>query len=172
MAVHASTIGNQVWDTVDGDLVVAGSVLYPILYTDTQVTIVVGHTDCGAIKAAYSAVVDNTEPVSPGIKKRIALLKPVIEEGLANKRVTSSPQRDVIDRLVEYNVDRQIDFLQHNSEIPADELLSGFVYDFHGRYGSSPGRAYLTNVNGQTNVESIREMLPIEYRDHVHRLVE
>jgi Carbonic anhydrase len=42
-----STIGNQVWDRVDGELVVNGSVAYPLTYTGTETAVVVGHTAVG-----------------------------------------------------------------------------------------------------------------------------
>ena len=165
-----STIGNQVWDTHEGDLVVDGSVLYPIVNTETRVTAVVGHTGCGAITAALSAVRGDVD-APDGIEKWLALLTPVIEDGLAEDRIDAEDENALINQLVEYNVDRQIQFLLESPDVPEDERIFGFVYDFQGVYGEERGRAYLVNVNGETDVETIRKEVQHEYRECVKRLI-
>jgi len=46
-------IGNRViQETAEGP-VVSGDVLYPIVHTGTETAVVVGHTGCGAVTAAY-----------------------------------------------------------------------------------------------------------------------
>ena len=84
-----STIGNQVWDRHDGDLVVDGSVLYPIVHTDTRVTVVVGHTGCGAVTAALEATREGLD-APPGIEKWVELLVPVVESALAASTPTEA----------------------------------------------------------------------------------
>ena len=168
-----STIGNQVWDHHDGERVVDGSVLYPISYTETGVTIVVGHTGCGAVTAALEAVraggIDESTP--PGITKWIELLVPVVEDGLESEGIDPSRDVPVVDQLVEYNVDRQIEFLVESEDVPDDESIFGFVYDFQEIYGDCRGRAYLVNVDGTTNVEILREQVPDGFDSYVERLV-
>jgi carbonic anhydrase len=48
----------------------------------------------------------------------------------------------VVDRLVEYNVREQVDFVATQT----DAAVYGFVYDIHHRYGDEDGRAYLVAV--------------------------
>ncbi|MFW6435567.1 MAG: carbonic anhydrase [Halovenus sp.] len=165
-----SNIGNQVWDRHDGEVVVDGSLLYPMTYTETKMALVVGHTGCGAITAALEVAQNGgKDPLPPGVEKWVDLLQPVVEDGLADDRV--DPGRDVslVDQLVEYNVDRQVEFLVESDDVPDDVTVYGFVYDFQGVYGDRRGRAYLVNAEGDT--EQLDELVPAEYADHVKRLL-
>ncbi len=166
-----STIGNQVWDRHDGERVVDGSVLYPLVKTDTDVAVVVGHTGCGAITAALESVQEEGGELPPGIAKWVSFLEPVIEAGLEDERV--GPERDVglVDLLVEFNVDRQVAFLQESPDVPEGVDVFGFVYDFQGVYGEVPGRAYLVNAEGETDEAALRDRLPSRLTDHVARLL-
>lgn len=165
-----SNIGNQAWDTVDGDKVVDGNLLYPIAHTDTRTIAVVGHTSCGAITAAYQAVTDGIEEPK-GIEKYVDLLTPVVEDALEHEIVdTDANDQTVINQLVEYNVDRQIAFLQNQDDIPDHVDLYGFVYDFQEVYGDRNGALYLVNVNGTRDVAAINEHIPGELDEHVDRL--
>ena len=166
-----STIGNQVWDYLDGDLVVDGSVLYPIAFTDTKVAVVVGHTGCGAVTAALESVRTGSFEAPPGVTKWVELLAPVIESGLDDVRVDENRETRLVDQLVEYNVDRQVAFLNENSDVPQDVTVYGFVYDFQGVYGDVPGRAYLVNADGETDLDTLRDTVPTEYEDHSRRLL-
>ncbi len=166
-----STIGNQVWDIQDGERVVDGSLLYPMVNTETDVTLVVGHTGCGAVTAALDAVQNGAGDVPPGIEKWVDLLVPVVEAGLDDERVDADRDVSLVDQLVEYNVDRQIEFLLESDDVPETETVYGFVYDFQGVYGDDRGRAYLVNVDGETDVATLRERAPAEYHDAVDRLL-
>jgi carbonic anhydrase len=176
-----STIGNQAWDRVDGDLVVDGSVLYPIAAAGTRVAVVVGHTGCGAVTAALEAVQaasdaadgddddDATHP--PGIAKWVESLVPVVEEGLADDRVDPDADASLVDQLVEYNVDRQVAFLRGNDDVPDEVAVYGFVYDFQRVYGDVPGRAYLTNADGETDPAALAGVVPDAAAARVRRLL-
>ena len=164
-----STIGNQVWDECDGDLVVDGSVLYPIEYTDTDVTLVVGHTGCGAVTAALEAVEEDVDaPV--GVTKWVELLVPVMEDGLAADRIDPDNEASLVDQLVEYNVDRQVQFLLDSDDVPDEESIYGLIYDIQGVYGPRPGRTYLVNADGDTDTESLRALVPPSHADAVRRV--
>jgi carbonic anhydrase len=153
-----STIGNQVWDREDGDLIVDGSLLYPLVNTGTEVVAVVGHTGCGAVTAALEAVQGESGAVPPGIAKWVDLLKPVVEDGLADDRVDPDRSASLVDQLVEYNVDRQVQFLRDSEPVPESVSIYGFVYDFQQVYGEVPGRTYLVNADGETDVETLSEL--------------
>ncbi|MFW5974565.1 MAG: carbonic anhydrase [Natrialbaceae archaeon] len=167
-----SSLGNQAWDRHEGELVVDGSLLYPIAYTGTDVALVVGHTGCGAVTAALDAVREGSDGTTPpGIAKRIELLVPVVEDGLEDERVDPDREAGLVDQLVEYNVDRQIEFLRESETVPGDTSLFGFVYDFQGVYGDTPGRAYLVNDGGETDTDLLRERVPEGFESHVARLL-
>jgi carbonic anhydrase len=169
-----SNIGNQVRDRVrvDGEtrIVVDGSLLYPVVHTGTRTVAVVGHTQCGAVTAAYDHVTDGgSEPA--GIQKLVDMLVPVVEDALdAGAVETAETRAETIDRLVEYNVDSQVAFLRASEDIPDDAGVYGFVYDFHGRYGGPEGRIYLVNADGDRDVEDLRERVGASVRDQVARL--
>ncbi|MFB6093829.1 MAG: carbonic anhydrase [Halanaeroarchaeum sp.] len=101
-----STIGNQVWDRVEGEREIDDSVLYPLVETGTRVAVVVGHTGCGAVTAALEAVRGDGDDAPPGLAKWIEMLVPVVETGLADDRVRPDRDADLVDQLVEFNVDR------------------------------------------------------------------
>ena len=183
-----STIGNQVWDRHQGRRIVDGSVLYPMAYAGTAVTVVVGHTGCGAVTAALEAVRDPSDrcgdgdetpngddvdgpDAPPGVAKWIELLIPVVESGLEDDRVDPNRSASLVDQLVEYNVDRQVEFLLSSDDVPDEETVYGFVYDFQGVYGDVRGRAYLVNADGESDAEALRGLVPDSFTDHVRRLL-
>jgi carbonic anhydrase len=165
-----SNIGNQVWDERDGELVVDGSVLYPLSYSDTEVALVVGHTGCGAVTAALDAIQDDDK--SPAdLGRWVEHLVPIVTDGLDDDRIGTDADASLVDQLVEYNVDRQVAFLQESQEVPPETDIYGFVYDFQGVYGETRGRAYLVNANGETETDSLRELVPGNLGGHVDRLL-
>ena len=168
-----SNVGNQAWDDHDGERVVNGNLLYPVAHTGTGTVAVVGHTGCGAVTAAYRAVTGDADADYPGIEKWVQLLVPVVEEALATGAVDAdAPDESAINRLVEYNVDRQVDFLRDADAVPDETNVYGFVYDFQRVYGDVPGRTYLVNHEGETDAAAIVDRVPAAYEDHVRRLLD
>ncbi|RQH00736.1 carbonic anhydrase [Natrarchaeobius oligotrophus] len=167
-----SNIGNQVWDDDDGTRIVDGGVLYPIHHAGTDAAAVVGHTGCGAVTAAYRVATGDEPPGPRGVDKWVDMLVPVVEEGLESGLVDADADDEmVINQLVEYNVDRQASFLRASDDVPDAVDVYGFVYDFQGVYGNEDGRAYLVNVNGETDPDAIAELLPDGYETTVHSLL-
>lgn len=174
-----SNIGNLAWDRHADEYVVDGSLLYPLVHTGTQTAVVVGHTGCGAVTAAYRSVTDGTDGGesdfghAPGIAKRVALLTPVVEEALDRGIVDATvPEHTAVNRLVEFNVDRQAAFLRNADVVPDEVSVHGCVYDFQDIYGDVRGRAYLIDLDGITKPDAIREALPPAYASHARRLLE
>ncbi|RQG95182.1 carbonic anhydrase [Natrarchaeobius chitinivorans] len=167
-----SNIGNQVWDDDDGDRIVDGGVLYPIYHAETDVVTVVGHTGCGAVTAAYGAAIGGDRPGPRGVDKWVEMLVPVVEAGLESDLVDADADEEtVVNQLVEYNVDHQVRFLRDSGDVPDDVDIYGFVYDFQGVYGNEDGRAYLVNVNGETDPDAIAEILPEGYETTTESLL-
>lgn len=167
-----SVIGNQTWDEVDGERVVEGSLLFPLLAGSTRVAAIVGHTQCSAVTAAYDRVQGNEPSHPPGVEKWIDFLVPVVEDGLESDLVDTDRDRDVVvDQLVEYNVRRQVRFVGDSPDVPHDTSVLGFVYDFTGRYEGERGRAYLVSVDGESDPSVLRDQVPEEARSAVRSLL-
>lgn len=153
-----SNIGNRVIQRTDAGDVVSGDVLYPVVHTETALVIVVGHTGCGAITAAYDALTTGvSEP--PGITHCIELLTPYLEPGVP-RLPTDLSRSAAVNRLVEYNVDRQIEHLQSSESIPETVTLAGVVYDFQDVYSDRRGEVHVINMNGTGTVTELRDQHP------------
>ena len=167
----AGNIGNRVVQEEDGESVVSGDVLYPIAHTETKTAVVMGHTGCGAVTATYDALTTPeglNEP--PGIGHCLDLLKPHVKPAL--ELLDDDLERgEAINRLVEYNVDRQVDFLLHSNQIPEAVNCVGVVYDFQDAYSGKRGEVHVINANGETNVETLKSDHP-EIDSHIERLWE
>lgn len=157
-------IGNRVVQRTDAGEVVSGDVLYPVLHTDTDLVIIVGHTGCGAITATYEDLTGGvSEP--PGISHCIGLLAPLLEAGV--EALPSDVNRtDAVNRLVEYNVDRQVERLETSDDIPPKVTVVGVVYDFQDVYAGRRGEAHVINIDGETEVEKLRD----EYQEIAPRI--
>jgi carbonic anhydrase len=164
-----STIGNRVVQRTDAGTVVSGDVLYPIAHTDTRTAIVVGHTGCGAVTAAYDDLTDGlSEP--PGIEYCLDLLESQLADGV--EALPSDLERgEAINRLVEYNVDRQVECLVESDDVPDDVDVVGVVYDFQDVYGGRRGEVHVVNVDGETDVRALRDDHP-EIAPRIDRLWE
>ncbi|GAA0198817.1 carbonic anhydrase [Haladaptatus pallidirubidus] len=151
-------IGNRVVQRTDAGEVVSGDVLYPVAHTGTDTIIVVGHTGCGAVTATYDELTDGvSEPA--GIEHCLSLLKPRLESGVESLP-SNLARAEAVNRLVEYNVDRQVEFLADSDDVPAEVDAVGVVYDFQDAYSDRRGEVHVINVNGETAVEKLREEHP------------
>jgi carbonic anhydrase len=159
-------IGNRVVQRTAAGQAVSGDVLYPIEHTGTEIAVVVGHTGCGAVTATYDALTDGiAEP--DGIAHCLNLLKPHLEPGL--DRLPSDLSRPTaINHLVEYNVDRQVEFLRESRDVPDAVTVVGAVYDFQDVYDGRRGEIHVVNVDGEIDVETLRADHP-EIADRIDR---
>jgi len=151
-----SNIGNRVVQRTDGGEVVSGDVLYPLEHTGTEVAVVVGHTGCGAVTATYDALTvtgDLSEPA--GIEHCIDLLKSRLEGGV-EELPEDVDRTGAINRLVEYNVDRQVEALLESDDVPDGVTVVGVVYDFQDVYADRRGEVHVVNVDGGRSVEDLR----------------
>ena len=168
----SGNIGNRVVQRVpagDGGTrdVVSGDVLYPLAHTGTDTAVVVGHTGCGAVTATYDAITDGvSEPA--GIEHCIDLLRPRLEPGVA-ALPDGLDRNAAVNHLVEYNVDRQVEFLLESEDVPDDVTAVGVVYDFQDVYSELRGEVHVVNVDGETDVEALRDDHP-EIESRIRRL--
>ncbi|KTG10532.1 IcfA [Haloprofundus marisrubri] len=164
-----SNIGNRVVQRTDAGDVVSGDVLYPIAHTGTELAVVVGHTGCGAVTATYDALTDGVSD-APGIEHCLDLLKPRLEAGV-EALPDDVGRAGAINRLVEYNVDRQVEALRESDDVPDAVDVVGVVYDFQDVYSDRRGEVHVVNVGGETDVETLREQHP-EVASRIDRLWE
>jgi len=152
-------IGNRVVQHTDqGEEVVSGDVLYPLAHTGTETAVVVGHTGCGAVTATYDALTDDlSEP--PGIEHCIGLLKPHLEPGV-EALPEGLDRAGAVNHLVEYNVDRQVEFLAGSEDVSDSVEVVGAVYDFQDAYDGQRGEVHVINVDGERDVQALREDNP------------
>jgi len=164
-----SNIGNRVVQRTAAGEAVSGDVLYPIAHTGTGTAVVVGHTGCGAVTATYDALTGTDTSDEPaGIEHCIDLLSPRLEPGV--EAVDEDLDREAaINHLVEYNVDRQVEFLLESDDVPDDVEVFGAVYDFQDVYAGQRGEVHVINVDGETDAETLRTASPA-VADRIERL--
>lgn len=158
-------IGNRVFEETADGIAVSGDVLYPLAHTNTSTVVVVGHTGCGAVTAVYKDIVGEIEE-PPGIRHCIDLLKPRLAGGV-EALPEGLEESEAIDRLVEYNVDEQVAFLEESNDVPTDVEIIGMVYDFQDVYTEERGLAHLINVNGVRDPNAVADP---ELAERMHRL--
>lgn len=160
-------IGNRVVQRTESGEVVSGDVLYPLAHTGTNLAVVVGHTGCGAVTATYDDLTGGIEE-PPGIEHCIRLLGPHLEPGV-ERLPDGLTREEAINHLVEYNVDRQVEFLLDSPEVADKVDVAGVVYDFQDVYGGERGEVHVINVNGERDVETLRESHPT-FAERIDRL--
>lgn len=162
-------IGNRVRQQTGEGPVVAGDVLYPLVHAGTEVAIVVGHTGCGAVTAAYRDLAAGLDEPA-GIDYCLDLLELDLESGV--ERLPGGLDDDeAVNRLVEYNVDRQVEHLVESDDVPEEVTALGVVYDFHDAYSPRRGKVHLVNVDGTRDVERLEAAYP-EVSGRIQRLWE
>lgn len=137
--------------TPDGDLFVVrnfgnqlatdqGSVEYGVRRLHTPLLIFIGHSACGAIKAASG----NLRRESAAIRRELATIR--IPKGVA---VMAGVRR---------NVDNQVAaaIKKFRTEVRQGDLaIVGAVYDFSNELGRGYGRLDIVNINGETDAARI-----------------
>ena len=168
-----SNVGNQVWTDIDGDRVVTDTVGYAVAALGVDLVAVVGHTGCGAITAAYDVALgergaDTPAAVHAAVERLVPLVEVARAEGVVD---ADTPRREAVNRLVEYAVREQVEFLDVAAGVPADVAVAGFVYDFEAAYGGADGVAYLVSLDGETDADRLRERLDPAFHAHVRSLL-
>lgn len=133
-------IGNQ---HVTGE----GSVEYGVRHLHTPVLMFIGHSACGAVKAAMGGYAG----IEPAIKKELDTLQVPGKNPKDDKEVMAS---------VEANVNTQVAsaLKKYDAEVKAGTLtVVGAVYDFRNDYKQGNGRLVLVNINGDTDAAKIKQ---------------
>jgi len=120
-----------------------GSVQYGVNHLGSSLLLIIGHSSCGAIKAASGDYSTLEEP----IKKELDTIK--ITKGGAN-----------IDG-VKTNVNNQVSaaLKEWADQVKNNELLVvGAVYDFSDDMKQGAGKLNIININGETDPAKLRNM--------------
>jgi carbonic anhydrase len=133
-------IGNQISTA-------AGSVEYGIRHLNTPVLLIIGHSNCGAIKAGMGDFSKETQ---------------VIQKELNSLKFDSA--KTVIQGVIE-NVHTQVTVAldRYKDLVDANQLLVvGAVYDFVNEFNKGAGRLLLINVNGETDIEQLKQITDLK----------
>jgi len=131
-------IGNQVENA-------EGSIEYGIEHLRTPLLLVIGHTGCGAVKAAMG----DTSKLSAPIQAELGHIH--VPKPSAGK----SPEAAWAEAVV-VNVNNQVEtaLKQFGKQIQAGELtVVGAVYDFRNDLMQGAGKLTIVNVNGNSEAE-------------------
>ena len=160
-----------------------GSIEYSLFVLNTPVMLVLGHTDCGAVKFATHACITQSKEiinlaksfdnlmktdyssVSREIKSEMLPLTIPIERGIPDLRKIQNEMKELA-YLSQINVDYQIEkaLKYYGDRVKENKLtIIGGVYDFAGAYSKQLGRILITNVNGIIN--------PIDLHDKARAIV-
>ena len=157
-----ANIGNSVKTRgADGQPILAGSVLYPVEKTNPSFLAIIGHTDCGAVTAAFGQAAEGVNAENRELQNELDLLLPIVREGLDKINADQLDTDEQITRLVEYNVDRQVQALVDHD---IGYHVMGVVADLHGFYEGKPGQCHLINYNGNRRREDMPESIRSNFR--------
>jgi len=154
-----------------------GSIEYSLFVLNTPVMLVLGHTDCGAVKFATHACITQSKEiinlaksfdslmktdyssVSREIKSEMLPLTIPIERGIPDLRKIQNEMKELA-YLSQINVDYQIEkALKYYGNMVKEGKLTiiGGIYDFVGAYSKQLGRVLITNINGNINPIDLHE---------------
>lgn len=137
-------IGNQITNS-------QGSVDFGIRILKTPLLLIVGHSNCGAVKAAIT----NTQTNISAIDKDLSTIK-----------LKSKNLKEAIIENINHQVSRAL--LKYEDLIDKGSLVViGAVYDFKNDFNCGKGSVVLINVNGISNSNIIKE----EYSPLVKKLL-
>lgn len=137
-------IGNQVGN-------VEGSVEYGVEHLHTPLLLVIGHTGCGAVKAAMG----DTSKLSEPIRKELEHLHVPVSD-------SSKDPNTAWAEAVVANVNNQVAFSlkRFNHDVHEGTLtVVGAVYDFRNDLGQGAGKLVVVNVNGNSDPDRMESFV-------------
>jgi carbonic anhydrase len=125
-------------NVVDGaGVTVKGSIEYAVAELNVPLVVVLGHTNCGAIKAAVQHI-DEKESLPGSINGLIELIKPVVS------RAHRQPG-DLYNNVARDNVNVGVDKLRHLEPIVGPKVRAGSVQVVGGIYDLHTGKVQLVS---------------------------
>ena len=135
-------IGNQIASA-------KGSIVYGVRHLHTPLLLVVGHSMCGAVRAAMT----DYSNMEPAIKDDLTTIH--VPPGNPDNPVQV---RDAVEANVNAQVNLSLKLFE--PELATGKLIIiGAVYDFRNDYNKGYGRLVLINVNGEREPQKIKQAL-------------
>jgi len=137
-----------------------GSVDYGVLHLNTPILMLLGHVDCGAIKAFSGGY----EKETAGIKRELDNLQAGLGSPggcCADSEGDAAAYDQEIVHRVQTNVDHQVAFClrKYGDRVKEGRLaVVGALYDFRNVCGKGQGRVVVLNVNGEQDPEKIKKL--------------
>lgn len=147
-------IGNQIENA-------EGSIEYGVEHLRTPLLLIIGHTGCGAVKAAMG----DTSKLSPAIQKELEHLHPP-------KPAPGKTPEGAWAEAVIANVNTQVETaLKHfGKDVQAGQLtVVGAVYDFRNDLLQGAGKLAIVNVNGNSEPERMSAFVEAVSGKHEER---
>lgn len=113
-----------------------GSLEFGCKYLGSKLVVVLGHTGCGAVKAACDNFRDGH------IGEIINLIRPAVRQEKTVSDNRTSENTDFVDRVCELNVCSQIEEIIHSSDIIQDMLTAKQIGVVGGIYNLATGDVY------------------------------
>ncbi|HSX19785.1 MAG TPA: carbonic anhydrase [Gammaproteobacteria bacterium] len=138
-------IGNQVQTAY-------GSVEYGVNHLHTPMLIVVGHSECGAVKAAMT----DFSKESLNIKRELETLD-------VNPKAT-------LNQNIVHNVNNQVKLAVADFEDQVNSgnlLVIGMVYDIHNDFKFGSGKIILVNINNETDPHALAQNPYVKGLQHI-----
>lgn len=138
------TIGNQMASA-------QGSVDYGVLHLHTPVLLIMGHTDCGAVKAFMKGY----EKENDAIKAELDNLRATITKpgtGSFEEALMANVSQNVLNQVT--NAVKRYQSLVDEGKL----TVLGAVYDFVNTLGKGFGRVVLISVNGVTEAGKMKAL--------------
>jgi len=162
-------IGNQIASC-------EGSVDYGVYHLHTPVLLILGHSDCGAIKAFMGGYREEPSSIKTELDNLRDALSNLIEHSSEDKAVRFEKEEEdkagwrghgkdrksqvnCVPRAVQANVDHQVSVALEKYEYLVREgklAVVGAFYDFGNDAGKGHGRIVFININGETDEGAIR----------------
>jgi carbonic anhydrase len=134
------TIGNQMTSA-------QGSVDYGILHLHTPVLLIMGHTDCGAVKAFMKGYDKENDAIKHELDNMKPSLKAVSDSADFNAELISNIKKNV-----DYQASVAIE--RYSKLVDASSLMViGAVYDFQNAFGKGYGRLLIRSIDGKTGLQ-------------------
>lgn len=136
-------IGNQIHTC-------EGSIDFGVRILKTPFLLIVGHSGCGAVECAIKNVKTNVES---------------IDKELSTIKLKSISMEEAIVENINYQVEKALS--KYSDKIENGELtVLGAIYDFKNEFGFGSGKVVLTNINGENNSKTVKDL----YKNHVKNL--
>jgi carbonic anhydrase len=127
---------------------IVGSVEFAAATFGTRLAVVMGHSDCGAVKATLEVVRAQTEVISDNLRDIVDRIRPAVESvlrgnGRAEGRAEGAPGPDspaLIDAAIRSNVRSSVEHLRHDSGVLQAMVRTGTVVVVGAQYDLVSGR--------------------------------